>query len=259
MDYGHIECLEYMLHYQSPPGRYHAPREIKPGFEEIEVIVSGYADFMKDGSPVRFGPGSSVWYQESEVVEVTADSKAPYETIVFAFGVSSPSDNTPPFYSEWESPASCESFCGKAFNSYQVGDVDIDFLAVCSYTRLAWEALQFQKRGRDSSQPFQLRHALEFIEDSFTRDLDMSEIAGVAGVSMSHLHLLFRKHCGTSPIQYILQLRLEDARELLANTNLSVKEICAAVGFNDMKNFCTAFKRRNKLTPTQYRHLTSGR
>ncbi|NOY75903.1 MAG: helix-turn-helix transcriptional regulator [Kiritimatiellaeota bacterium] len=86
----------------------------------------------------------------------------------------------------------------------------------------------------------------------------MREIAVNAGVSMSHLHLLFRKHCGTSPIQYMLKLRLEEARELLAITNLSVKEICAAVGFNDMKNFSAAFKRRNKLTPTQYRRLTSG-
>ena len=99
MEFAHIKKLEYMLHYQSPSGKYHLPRRINSGFEEIEVIVSGYGEFVKNGRAVRFGPGSSVWYYEGEEVEVTSDPEKPYETIVFAYRMSSIPDQRMPFYS----------------------------------------------------------------------------------------------------------------------------------------------------------------
>lgn len=248
-----------MLHYQSPPGKYHHPRKINPGFEEIEVIVSGYGEFMKDGNSVHFGPGSSVWYYEGEVVEVTSDQKTPYETVVFCYQISGIPEERMPFYSEWDHSSSCSSFCFRALNSYKMENENIDFLTVCSYARLVWEAAEFSRQEKIFQQPQYVEKAVQYIQNHFTDDILINDIAHVAGVSSSHLHLLFKHHMQTSPIQFLLQLRLSRAQELLSGTSLPVKQICYQSGFSDLKNFCTYFKRQNNLTPTQYRSLTSGR
>jgi len=101
----------------------------------------------------------------------------------------------------------------------------------------------------------QLERAIKYIEDHFIERIQVNHIANVAGVSTSHLHLLFKKHIHSSPIQYLLKLRLNKAHELLTNTRLSVKQVCFEAGFTDLKNFCSYFKSQNNLTPTQYRLL----
>ena len=259
MNLSHIKKLEYMLHYQSPSGKYHLPRKIEPGFEEVEVIVSGYGEFMKDGKAVRFGPGSSVWYYEGETVEVTSDNEAPYETVVFAYKISSVPKQRMPFYSEWDNVQGCNSFCFKAYDLYKLPNADTDFLRTCSYARLIWEASEFNKQRKIIHKPLPVEKAVQFLEAHFTEDIKIPEIAYAAGVSSSHLHLLFRDHLQTSPIQFLLQLRLNNAQKLLSNSSLPVKQICFDSGFSDLKNFCSFFKRKNNLTPTQYRSLTSGR
>jgi AraC-like DNA-binding protein len=255
----HIHTLEYMFHHKSPPGRYYSPRIIKPDLEEIEVIISGYGEFKKNRQTVRFGPGSSVWYYAGDVVEVTADSKNPYETIVFCYRVSCVPNVRMPFYSEWDNTASCSSFCHKAFNSYKMENLDLNFLTSCSYARLIWEATEFSKQKQNLQRPLQVTRAITYIEKNFIDGIRINDIANTAGVSTSHLHLLFRRYIHASPIQYLLKLRINKAQELLTNSTLSVKQICFETGFSDFKNFCSYFKRQNNLTPTQYRLLTSGK
>jgi AraC-like DNA-binding protein len=72
-------------------------------------------------------------------------------------------------------------------------------------------------------------------------------------MSYSSFRHTFRQHTGSSPHQYLLELRLVRARNLLTQTAQSVKEIAEQVGFEDEHYFCRFFKVKEGMTPGQWR------
>jgi transcriptional regulator GlxA family with amidase domain len=82
-------------------------------------------------------------------------------------------------------------------------------------------------------------------------------VAGMMGLSLSHFYDLFRKETGTVPATYIRSLRYEKARELLVNSQLSIKEITHLVGFNDVSHFVRDFQKIYGASPAKFRRLCS--
>ena len=86
--------------------------------------------------------------------------------------------------------------------------------------------------------------------------LDIETVCGVAFISVSSLQRAFAKYFGMSPKQYLIQLRMNRALELLTENELSVKEISFVCGFTDEKYFSRAFKKKYGCSPSQFRkHL----
>jgi PAS domain S-box-containing protein len=85
------------------------------------------------------------------------------------------------------------------------------------------------------------------------RDLRVAEIAEAANTSVSTLERTFKEHMGTTPKKFITQAKISTACEKLINTNLSVKEVSASVGFTDNASFTRSFKRLMGQSPTEYR------
>lgn len=83
--------------------------------------------------------------------------------------------------------------------------------------------------------------------------LDAKRLADELNVSYSSFRHTFQQHTGSSPHQYLLELRLARARNLLEETSLSVKEIAQHAGFEDEHYFCRFFKQKTGLTPGQWR------
>jgi AraC-like DNA-binding protein len=74
----------------------------------------------------------------------------------------------------------------------------------------------------------------------------------------SSFRKLFKEYTGFAPYQYILEVKVQKSKELLTNTSLPVKEIAYRMGFENQEYFFTAFKKKNKLTPVEYRKFTQG-
>lgn len=83
-------------------------------------------------------------------------------------------------------------------------------------------------------------------------ELSNETIAGELKISEVYLRKLFLNHLGTSPKQYILDMRIQKAKELLVESPLSVTDISRECGFSSVYHFCRAFKKRTAATPTQY-------
>ncbi len=83
--------------------------------------------------------------------------------------------------------------------------------------------------------------------------LNLSDLARAAALSPDRLNALFRARFATTPMRRVLRLRLERARNLLARSDLSVKEVAAAVGFADPLHFSRAFRAAFGLAPTAHR------
>lgn len=101
-----------------------------------------------------------------------------------------------------------------------------------------------------------LRRVVALIEDRLAEDLGLAELAGEAGLSISHFSSLFRLSTGLPPHQYIVQRRVERAQSLLQVTKLSIEEIATSVGFYDQSHLTRQMNQVLGITPKYIRdHL----
>ncbi len=92
-----------------------------------------------------------------------------------------------------------------------------------------------------------------FLRENVQRDLPVSEMAQYARLSRSHFARLFKEHEGMSPREYVEDLRLKRALQLLYSETMSVKEIAFACGIPDVNYFCRLFKKHMGMSPGEYR------
>lgn len=95
---------------------------------------------------------------------------------------------------------------------------------------------------------------ITYINEHFAEDISVTELADKVGLSHYHFIRTFKKETGFTPHDYILNTRIATAQYLLKNTKLSVKDICYHTGFSCESVFCSAFKNRQGMTPSQYRN-----
>jgi AraC-like DNA-binding protein len=99
---------------------------------------------------------------------------------------------------------------------------------------------------------------LDHIASHYSEELSMREIAAVAGISVSRVAHLVKQHTGKTVWQHIMRMRINQARQLLENTNESCSEIAQKIGFCDQSYFTKHFRRLTGTTPAHYRHSLSG-
>ncbi len=98
-----------------------------------------------------------------------------------------------------------------------------------------------------------LRHARGFIDNHFTGPLDLDQISRQAHLSRYHFIRLFRRTFSETPHEYLTRKRIEKAKELLAQSNLSVTEICFEVAFESLGSFSSLFHKIVGWSPSVYR------
>jgi transcriptional regulator GlxA family with amidase domain len=91
------------------------------------------------------------------------------------------------------------------------------------------------------------------MDTGYTQPLALDEIAAVAGVSKYHFGRCFASTYGQTPIRYLTRRRIERAQDLLRSANLTVTEVCTAVGFSSLGSFSLRFREIVGETPTEYR------
>ena len=103
-----------------------------------------------------------------------------------------------------------------------------------------------------------LLRARDLVDGRYEEPLDLRALAREASVSPRHFSRSFRGTFGETPHQYLISRRLERARHLLRTSDLSVAEVCLAVGFVSVGSFTTTFRRRTGCSPTEYRRDHAG-
>lgn len=109
-------------------------------------------------------------------------------------------------------------------------------------------------RYLDSAQRVRLGGAIEALQRDFCRpDLTVGALAKACDISEKYFQQLFKDAYHVSPKQYILSLRLERAKHLLASTDNAIGEIAVSCGFSDLFYFSRAFRNKTQMTPSQWR------
>ncbi len=97
-----------------------------------------------------------------------------------------------------------------------------------------------------------LRRARDHIDRNFHQPLALDELASVAGVSKFHFARCFAASYGETPIRYLTRRRIERAQDLLRSANLTVTEVCMAVGFASLGSFSSRFRELVGETPSEF-------
>ncbi len=102
-----------------------------------------------------------------------------------------------------------------------------------------------------------LKQVLSFIEDNLAKDLSLEQIAAVAHVSPSHLKGVFRRSMGVPVYQYVIQRRVEFAKSLLLQENLSIAEVASASGFAHQSHLARHMRRILGASPLMVKRILS--
>jgi AraC family transcriptional regulator len=98
-----------------------------------------------------------------------------------------------------------------------------------------------------------LNRVLEYVDANLGKNITLSELAGIVNMSLYYFAVLFRQSTGLSPHRYVLNRRVERAKQLLRDPRLSVLDVSINVGFEHQNNFARAFRRVIGISPTQFR------
>jgi AraC family transcriptional regulator len=99
----------------------------------------------------------------------------------------------------------------------------------------------------------QLVKVLDYINDHLDQEIKLADLAALLDMSQFHFSHLFKQAIGTSPYQYLLQQRIERAKQLLQQTERSIMDIAFACGFNSHSHLSKQFRQMTGTTPKAYR------
>lgn len=138
-------------------------------------------------------------------------------------------------------------------------ELDLDFSPADFFTLSEYqEHLKTQLRrlfdgSRSSWYTAEVLLAMGFIHQNYQRDISLKLTADYTNTNVSHLSSEFNRQAGTSLPDYISGLRIQKAKELLGSTSMTISCISREVGFGSERYFTEIFKKREQMTPNQYR------
>ena len=103
----------------------------------------------------------------------------------------------------------------------------------------------------------QIRQSKHFMEKYYAEKIELDKIASAACMSRFHYLRIFQQVYGLTPRQYLKDLRINKAKQLLT-AGTSIQKVCVEVGYDSVTTFSTVFKRGTGLTPKSYQLLNKS-
>ena len=119
------------------------------------------------------------------------------------------------------------------------------------------EAEDAPEEGENSQTALVMAHVRRYLEDNYMFDLSLDSVGEILHISPAYLSAQFKKYQKMNFLDCLTELRINAAKELLADPFRSSAEVASMVGYEDASYFARAFKKRTGMTPTQYRRQAS--
>jgi AraC-like DNA-binding protein len=107
-------------------------------------------------------------------------------------------------------------------------------------------------------EPEWIKDIRDYLEEHFAENLSLDDLSSKFAMSKYHLCREFKKYIGKSPKEYLIAARINNAKALLHGTDMLVADIAQDVGFSDLSNFFTTFKKYERMSPAEYRWQWTG-
>lgn len=119
------------------------------------------------------------------------------------------------------------------------------------------EAEDAPEESENSQTALVMAHVRRYLEDNYMFDLSLDSVGEILHISPAYLSAQFKKYQKMNFLDCLTELRINAAKELLADPFRSSAEVASMVGYEDASYFARAFKKRTGMTPTQYRRQAS--
>lgn len=107
----------------------------------------------------------------------------------------------------------------------------------------------------DNSLENEVELAMHYFRENYRSEVNVEDYALSRGMSASNFYRVFKQISGSTPLQFILKLRLSNAQNLLENSNLTIAEIASAVGYENPLYFSRLFNKHIGVSPSEYRKM----
>lgn len=150
-------------------------------------------------------------------------------------------------------------FLCKCMLEEALNDKGKDMSLFTPYSRLLTEELRRTLNANAREQMpshgvFSLKHALEYIDDHYMEDCNTTKLASLCHLSETHFRRLFLSSMNTTPLKYVLQVRIRQACILLKTTKHPITTVGQMVGINSISSFNRNFQQIMDMSPQQYRN-----
>lgn len=103
------------------------------------------------------------------------------------------------------------------------------------------------------SRVLKIKDAQCYIIENYNKDIRIAELSALSGITEAHFRRLFKEIYGMSPVKYINSLKVNQAKGLMENSNLSISQIAEQVGCSDVYYFSRMFKKHTGLSPLEFK------
>lgn len=240
-------------HYHQRAGCHPVPVLFENGKQCLELITHGRGWVEVDGKWKEVTPGDLLWHIPGDRTIGRSDFNHPYSCLAVRFYDGEIRKRRVPRITRWEETDEVRRFTHEVVQLRADETFDSQVLLRYIISRLHFQAELYMRGQKERGLPWNLRCAMEVINQRHAEPLRLRELARTAGWSVPHLHDKFKEHLGLSPHQALIRRRIQAARELLASTNDPIKSVAANCGFPSASAFCVQFKKTTQLSPTEYR------
>jgi AraC-like DNA-binding protein/mannose-6-phosphate isomerase-like protein (cupin superfamily) len=248
------------LEHQSGPGYdWDGMKRSEAQFAVIQHTFAGAGRLDYEGQRLRIGPGQTMLVHIPHPHRYRCEPGQPWDFFFICLnGVEAMrlmraliSRHGPRLNLSEPTLRRLAGICWEVLRAPRMGPGRASALAYLAVTSLVDELMAV--RATASSLPMPIARVVSLIERDLQADLSVPALAEASGMSRSHFTRLFTASVGRSPAQFVFEQRMRRAAQLLQTSELSVKQIATACGFNDPAYFSKAFHRYFELSPTELR------
>lgn len=260
-NYDSLKIVPVSCHYyNSYKLSFYDDTKTKMTHYEMDIITSGRAHLVIDKTTYIFHPGEICFRKPGQVNVSLLDT--PYECLHLQFDVVNNS-NAKNFLND------IPTFIAKE-NSREIRDATFSFhkyycykseynSIMCDAMLTTLKAALYKEVHKDDIDKATIYHttiqkAIDYMKKNIDMQIKIEELAKYCGYSAKHFQKLFKEATGITPHQYLLNIRIDLAKEQLITTSTPIGKISLECGFFDSNYFTEAFKKHTGITPRAFRN-----
>ncbi len=133
----------------------------------------------------------------------------------------------------------------------EIKDLSWDEIEGWAHEKLEY-IIKVIRTKRNSKKSNAIKEAIEYMQEHYQEEISLDDLSQFIGISPQHLSKLFKEETGINYVEWLTNLRIDMAKQLLTEGNQTVKEICYLVGYHDPNYFSRIFKKIVGISPTDY-------
>ncbi|SHJ75865.1 AraC-type DNA-binding protein [Clostridium amylolyticum] len=115
--------------------------------------------------------------------------------------------------------------------------------------------IKLSELQKNHSKKDNINKVIDFLKSAYNYDFSLQQLSSIANLSPYHFLRIFKAETGKTPYNYLMDIKIENCKELLKGNQYSITEIALACGFNSPSHFSSVFKKRVGVTPSAYKEM----